>query len=622
MAQFLKLLFRNRLAALGAVVLGAILILVLVTPLLPLPDPNATATADRFARPFTEGHVLGTDHLGRDLLSRLLHGTRLSLAVGIAAALIAATIGSTIGIVAGYFGGRIDNVIMRGIDMLMAFPYILLALAIVAALGPGLMNALIAVAAVNIPFFARNIRGITVGLAGREFIDAAKLSGLGHTRILVGELLPNVLSTIVIAMSTTVGWMILETAGLSFLGLGSQPPVADLGSMLGEARAALITAPHTSIVPGVMIFLIVMSINLLGDGVRDALDPRLKSGALSRPRAVTLVDRKGPVPAAEQRGLLDLDALETQFHVGTRVYRAVGGVSLHVKPGECVGVIGESGSGKSVTALSVMGLVPSPPGVITGGAVRYAGEDLLGARYERLRRRRGENVAYIFQDPLATLHPLYKVGDQLVEAIRVHHDTSDRAARAKALDLLTAVRIPNAESRLGNYPHEMSGGMRQRVGIAMAMANDPDVIIADEPTTALDVTVQAQILALLDDLRRERGLAIIFITHDFGVVAQLCDRVAVMYAGRIVEEGPTRQVLDAPAHPYTKRLIACVPELGTGKRKLASIPGLPPVVDNLPEGCAFAPRCDKAQEDCRQGAIPLEGTAPRAVRCLHPEEAV
>jgi len=623
MTHFLKLLFRNRLAALGAVVLGAILLLVLITPVLPLPDPNATATGERFARPFTEGHLLGTDHLGRDLLARLLYGTRLSLAVGFAAALIAATIGSAIGIVAGYFRGTVDNVVMRVIDMLMAFPYILLALAIVAALGPGLMNALIAVAAVNIPFFARNIRGITVGLAGREFIDAARLSGLGHARIILSEILPNVLSTIVIAMSTTVGWMILETAGLSFLGLGSQPPVADLGSMLGEARAALISAPHTSVVPGVMIFLIVMSINLLGDGVRDALDPRLRSGALSRPRAMTRVARGAALPDRPQQGILDLDNLETQFQVGNRVFRAVNDVTLHVKPGECVGLIGESGSGKSVTALSVMGLVASPPGVITGGSVRYEGRDLLGSSYQALRAYRGENVAYIFQDPLSTLHPLYRIGDQLVEAIRCHHpETGGKAARTRALDLLRAVRIPNPESRLANYPHEMSGGMRQRVGIAMAMANDPDVIIADEPTTALDVTVQAQILSLLDELRRDRGLAIIFITHDFGVVAQLCDRVAVMYAGRIVEEGPTRQVLDAPAHPYTRRLIACVPELGSGKRKLAAIPGLPPVVDDLPEGCAFAPRCEKAEENCRRGAIPLAGTAPRAVRCLHPEEAV
>ncbi len=621
MNLFLKLLFRNRLAAMGAVVLGVILLLVLITPILPLQDPDVTATADRFKLPFTEGHLLGTDHLGRDLLSRLLHGTRLSLAVGVAAALIAATIGSAIGIVAGYFGGRTDNIIMRGVDMLMAFPYILLALAIVAALGPGLMNALIAVAAVNVPFFARNIRGVTVGLAGREFIDAARLAGMGHTRIILTELLPNVLPVIVIAMSTTVGWMILETAGLSFLGLGSQPPQADLGSMLGEARSAMISHPHTSIAPGLMIFLIVMSINLLGDGVRDALDPRLRSGALSRPRATTLVDRRGDVPG-ETGDLLAIQELETQFHVGQRIYRAVGGVSLAVKPGECLGVIGESGSGKSVTALSIMGLVASPPGVITGGAVRFQGEDLIGAPYETLRQKRGDRVAYIFQDPLSTLHPLYRIGYQLAEAIQSHHRISSAEARARAIQLLQDVRIPNAEARVDNYPHEMSGGMRQRVGIAMALANEPDVIIADEPTTALDVTVQAQVLSLLDDLRRDRGLAIIFITHDFGVVAQLCDRVAVMYAGRIVEEGPTKAVLDAPAHPYTKRLIACVPELGGGRRELAAIPGLPPVVDNLPKGCAFAPRCDKAQESCRAGEVALGGTAPRAVRCLYPEEAV
>jgi peptide/nickel transport system permease protein len=621
MSAFLKLLFRNRLAALGALVLSVILILALITPILPLQDPDVTATADRFQKPFTQGHLLGTDHLGRDLLSRLLHGTRLSLAVGIAAALIAATIGSAIGIIAGYFGGRTDNIIMRGVDMLMAFPYILLALAIVAALGPGLMNALIAVAAVNVPFFARNIRGITVGLAGREFIDAARLAGMGHTRIILTELLPNVLPVIIIAMSTTVGWMILETAGLSFLGLGSQPPQADLGSMLGEARSALISHPHTSVVPGIMIFLIVMSINLLGDGVRDALDPRLRSGALSRPRATTLVDRKGAIPAATD-DLLAIQDLETQFHVGKRIYRAVGGVSLTVKPGECLGVIGESGSGKSVTALSVMGLVASPPGVVTGGAVRFQGEDLVGAPYETLRRKRGDRVAYIFQDPLSTLHPLYRIGQQLAEAIQSHHKLSNADARVRAIQLLKDVRIPNAESRVDNYPHEMSGGMRQRVGIAMALANEPDVIIADEPTTALDVTVQAQILSLLNGLRRDRGLAIIFITHDFGVVAQLCDRVAVMYAGRIVEEGPTQAVLDAPAHPYTRRLIACVPELGGGRRELAAIPGLPPMVDDLPPGCAFAPRCDKAQQACRRGEIALQGHAPRAVRCLFPEEAV
>ncbi len=620
MTAFLKLLARNRLALWGGVVLAVVIFLALITPLLPLPDPDVTNTADRFKKPFSEGAFLGTDHLGRDLLSRLMWGTRLSLAVGFAAAIIAATIGAAIGIIAGYYGGRTDNVIMRGVDMLMAFPYILLALAIVAALGPGLMNALIAVAAVNVPFFARNIRGITVGIANKEFVDAARLAGMSDARIILTEILPNVVPVIVIAMSTTIGWMILETAGLSFLGLGSQPPQADLGSMLGEARSALITNPHTSIVPGVMILIIVMAINLLGDGVRDALDPRLKSGALSRPMPATLVDRKH-VPKPTGDGILALDDLQTQFHVKDRVYKAVGGVTLSVRPGECLGIIGESGSGKSVTALSVMGLVASPPGVITGGAVRFEGEDLVGAPYEKLRALRGNKVAYIFQDPLSTLHPLYRVGDQLAEAISSHRRISRADGRANAIELLKSVRIPNAESRIDSYPHEMSGGMRQRVGIAMALANDPDVIIADEPTTALDVTVQAQILALLNDLRRERGLAIVFITHDFGVVAQLCDRVAVMYAGRIVEEGVTGEVLAAPVHPYTKRLIDCVPELGGGRRVLAAIPGLPPMVDQLPEGCAFAERCDKAAPACRAGEVALVAHGTRAVRCIDPERA-
>ena len=619
MIAFLKLLSRNRLALVGGIVMLCVVLLALITPLLPLADPDVTNTANRFKTPFTEGALLGTDHLGRDLLARLLWGTRLSLMVGFAAAMIAATIGAAIGIIAGYFGGRTDNLIMRGVDMLMAFPYILLALAIVAALGPGLFNALIAVAAVNIPFFARNIRGVTVGIAHREFVDAARLSGMSDARIILTEILPNVVPVIVIAMSTTIGWMILETAGLSFLGLGSQPPQADLGSMLGEARSALITNPHTSVVPGVMILIIVMAINLLGDGVRDALDPRLKSGALSRPMAATLVNRTGPVPEPKGNGLLEVQDLETQFHVKNRVYKAIDGVSLHVKPGECLGIIGESGSGKSVTALSVMGLVASPPGVITGGAVRYDGTDLIGAPYKHLREMRGKNVAYIFQDPLATLHPLYKVGDQLIEAIRSHYSISGAEGRKKAIDLLRAVRIPNPEKRISDYPHEMSGGMRQRVGIAMALANDPDIIIADEPTTALDVTVQAQILALLDDLRKTRGLAIVFITHDFGVVAQLCDRVAVMYAGRILEEGPTKAILDAPMHPYTARLMACVPELGEGKRRLEAIPGLPPVVDDLPTGCAFAERCHKSQTACRESNIALVSDTSRAVRCLFPE---
>jgi peptide/nickel transport system permease protein len=618
--SFLALFARNRLATFGAAVLASVALLALLAPLLPLADPYAQNTANRFLRPLAEGHLLGTDNLGRDLLSRLIWGTRLSLAVGAAAAVAAALAGSAIGLMAGYFGGRVDQVLMRGIDMAMALPYILLALAIVAALGPGLVNALIAVAIVNVPFFARNIRGVTVTLANREFVDAARLAGLSDARIILSEILPNVLPVIVIAMSTTIGWMILETAGLSFLGLGAQPPVPDLGSMLGEARGALIAHPHVAVIPGLMIFVIVMGVNLVGDGVRDALDPRLRSGALSRPLPATMVDRRPPRPGHHGDTLVSVERLSVEFRVGGRTLRAVDDVSFLVRPGECLGLIGESGSGKSVTALALTGLVASPPGVIAGGAVRFGDRDLVGLRPSELRRVRGAEIAYVFQDPLSTLHPLMRVGDQLAEAILVHRAMSRAEAAARAVDLLGQVRIPDPAARARQYPHELSGGMRQRVGIAMALANEPKLLIADEPTTALDVTVQAQILKLLDDLRRGRGLAILFITHDFGVVGQLCDRVAVMYAGRIVEEGPTARVLDDPAHPYTRRLIACVPELGAGRRRLDAIPGLPPAADSLPQGCAFAPRCDRVTAACREGEIALRDVGPeRSARCLFPE---
>ncbi|MCB1755435.1 MAG: dipeptide/oligopeptide/nickel ABC transporter permease/ATP-binding protein [Gammaproteobacteria bacterium] len=618
------LLWRNRLAAFGLVVFAIIVILAVLAPILPLPDPDATNLAERLKRPLQEGHWLGTDHLGRDILSRLLWGTRVSLAVGIAASLVAAVFGSSIGILSGYFGGRTDNLMMRGIDMLMAFPYILLALAIVAVLGPGLMNALYAIAIVNIPFFARNVRGITLTFSRREFIDAARLSGKNNLRILLSEVLPNVLPVIVITLSTTVGWMILETAGLSFLGLGAQPPQADLGSMLGEGRKLIITAPHVSTIPGVVIFLIVMSINLLGDGIRDALDPRLKAGALQRPAARTETDLpKTTGEQADSSHLMDIRGLRTEFHTGNRILKAVSDVDLTLQAGECLGLVGESGSGKSVTALSLMGLVASPPGKIVGGSVQFDGNDLLRVGDDELRNLRGGRIAYIFQDPLATLHPLYSIGDQLVEALRCHRTISYATAWEKAVSLLEQVHIPNASMRAKAYPFQLSGGMRQRVGIAMALANEPDIIIADEPTTALDVTVQAEVLHLLNELRRQRQAALLFITHDFGVVAQLCDRVAVMYAGQVVEQGPVQDVLNAPKHPYTQKLVDCVPRLGDPGKRLVEIPGLPPAVDNLPDGCAFASRCHQVSDECCREPVAYRQLTPEiGVRCIKAGDAL
>ena len=455
---------------------------------------------------------------------------------------------------------------------------------IVAVLGPGLLNALYAIAVVNIPFFARNIRGLTVGLRQRDFIQAARLSGKNHLQILLTEVLPNVMPVVVVTMSTTVGWMILETAGLSFLGLGTQPPNADLGSMLGQGRAQMFSAPHVSVVPGLMIFLLVMSFNLLGDGIRDLLDPRLKSGILLRARAVTAVNRAS-VPSAVQGkdALLEVVGLQVNFRSGNQSVAAVKGISFHVAKGECLGLIGESGSGKSVTALSVMGLVSSPPGEITAGAIYVGGEEMLSLSQSQLQQRRGARVAYIFQDPLTTLHPQFSIGAQVIEAIQAHQALSNRAAKDKALALLASVGIEDAASRFNAFPHQLSGGQRQRVGIAMALANDPEIIIADEPTTALDVTVQARILELLQQLRRERGLTLLFITHDFGVIAQICDRVAVMRHGEIVETGETQSVLRHPQHDYTRRLIASVPKLGQGRGFLKQVGELYAAAKTQPE---------------------------------------
>lgn len=267
---------RNRLAVAGLVVLGFTVAAALLAPVLPLADPAATSPADRLLPPLSPDHLLGTDHLGRDILSRLIWGGRVSLSVGVFATLIAAVSGSLIGLFAGFYGGRTDSVLMRSVDMLMAFPYLLFAIALVAVLGPGLVNAMIAISVVNIPFFARAVRGATVSLVANEYVDAARVLAFSRLQILFREILPNVMPVIIVTMSTTVGWMITETAGLSFLGLGAQPPTSDWGAMLGAGRDFITRAPHVMLVPGSAIFVVVISLNFLGDGLRDALDPRLK----------------------------------------------------------------------------------------------------------------------------------------------------------------------------------------------------------------------------------------------------------------------------------------------------------------------------------------------------------
>jgi peptide/nickel transport system permease protein len=615
-------------ASFGLLLLTLIVVMVVAAPILPLAPPHVANVAQRLRPPLTPGHFLGTDQVGRDILSRLIWGTRLSLAVGVFAALIASLVGSAIGLLAAFRDGWIDTLLMRGIDMLMAFPYLLLALAIVAALGPGLVNAMIAITIVNVPFFARGVRGAALSVVRTDFMAAARLSGLSDARIVFSELLPNVMPGIGIGLSTTIGWMILETAGLSFLGLGAQPPQADLGGMLGEGRNLLQVAPHVATIPGLVILLLAIGINLIGDGLRDVLDPKLKSGGLARAHARTDADSleersKGlPLPGAAARLPLAIRGLRTHFRIGHAIYAAVDGVDLAIAPGEAVGIVGESGSGKTVTALSILGLVATPPGRIVGGEILHHGEELASATLSRLQEIRGRRIAYVFQDPQSTLNPLIRVGEQIAESIRRHQEKSGAEAMRLAVALLESVHIPEPEHKANAYPHELSGGQRQRVGIAIALANDPELIIADEPTTALDVTTQAQVLKLLNELRRERGAALLFISHDFGVIAAVCDRVHVMYGGRVVESGPVEKVLERPRHPYTQRLLACVPELGRRGRQVTPIPGLPPSSDALPPGCAFAPRCHRAAPRCSVGEITLDAVEPdHYARCIRVNDA-
>ena len=560
-------IIKNKLALLGGIILFILLLLIITTPFLNLSDPNAINTSDRFSLPFTSNYLLGADHLGRDILSRVMWGTRLSLAVGFSAALIAAILGSFIGIIAGYFGGFFDNILMRSVDVLMAFPYVLLALAIVAVMGPGLFNSLIAVAIVNIPFFARNVRGISLAYAKSDFMIAAKISGRSTFSCIIFELLPNLIPTIIVAFSTTIGWMILETAGLSFLGLGSQPPQADLGSMLGEGRASLIVHSHNSLIPGLMILFIVMGFNLFGDGIRDALDPKLSQGKLGRSKALTDLKKNFVFSERYSKSFLEVNDLTTKFFQNNYEIEAIKKVNLSLQKGECLAIVGESGSGKSVTALSITRLVASPPGIITEGFINYKGTDLLNINLQTMQDIRGKKISYIFQDPQSTLHPLQKVGSQISEIIINHKIINKVKLNKEVLELLRNVKIIDPERVVNLYPHQLSGGMRQRIGIAMAIANKPDIIIADEPTTALDVTVQAKILSIINDLKKEFNLSIIFISHDLNVVSKISDNIAVMFNGEIVEFGKTKKILNNPNNQYTKKLIKTSPRLSLVKKK-------------------------------------------------------
>ncbi|GAA3060946.1 ABC transporter ATP-binding protein [Actinokineospora globicatena] len=325
-------------------------------------------------------------------------------------------------------------------------------------------------------------------------------------------------------------------------------------------------------------------------------------------------EEPGQVPGAP---LLEVDDLFVEFRTRDGVAKVLNGVSYRVEPGETLAVLGESGSGKSVTAQTIMGILDMPPGFITGGEIRFHGENLLKASARRRREVRGSGIAMIFQDALSALNPVFTVGFQIEEQLRLRRGMSRKDARKRAVELLDQVKIPNAKGRVRQYPHEFSGGMRQRAMIAMSLALDPEMLIADEPTTALDVTVQAQIMDLLKDIQVERNMGLILITHDLGVVAEVADRIAVMYAGRIVEQSLARDLYRKPGHPYTQGLLDSLPRLDLKGTELRTIKGLPPSLLNVPKGCPFNPRCPRVQDICKTEVPPQHRLAPGRLSACH-----
>ena len=508
------------------------------------------------------GHFpLGTDAAGHNVLSQLIHGGLFSLAGALLTLVIAVAIGVTGGLLAGYFGGWFDAVSSWLAGIVMALPGIIVLLAARAALGPSMWLSMSVFGVLVSPAFFRLVYAAVTAVRNELYVDAARVSGLSDSRIIGRHILTVVRAPIIIQASMMLGIAIAIQAGLEFLGLGDLN-LPTWGGLLRNGFAEIYDAPLLTLWPSLVIGLTCIALTLLGNAMRDELE---QSGAAPKKRgAVSEIVREPVVTHAEEAGakigetLLEVTDLRVGYDQrdGT-VKEVVSDVSFSVHRGEVHGIIGESGSGKTQSAFAIMRLLPEG-GRIIGGTVLFEGADLASMSENEMTKLRGRKIAYIPQEPMSNLDPSFTVGSQLVEPLRLKLGLSTAEAKAKALDLLAKVGIPNPERTFKAYPHEVSGGMAQRVLIAGAISCEPDLLIADEPTTALDVTVQAEVLNLLRDLNHELDMGVILVTHNFGVVADLCDRVSVMRNGRIVETGPVRSIFASPEHEYTKSLFAAI----------------------------------------------------------------
>lgn len=545
-------------AVISAALILLVVLLGILAPWIASHGPNDASLSAVNAPIGTPGYLLGGDQNGRDILARLLFSINTSAISAVIGAGIGVVIGLTFGLIGGYFGGRVRGSLEWLFNLIMTFPGLLLLIVLMPVTKGDFRITMLIFGVLLAPGIYRLVRNITVGVREELYVDAARVAGLSTPRILGRHVMPVVRGPVIISLAFLMGSAIGVQAGLAFLGVGSTD-IPSFGAMISDGFTNLYVDPMQFVWPALLLGMSTAALVLLGNSLRDALE-----GARPKPSKVTKSALSNSVAQDSGPSETDPDALLSirDLHLnypdpGGNAKPVLKGVSLSVRPGETMGLVGESGSGKTQTAFSVLGVLPVEA-TIPQGSIKLDGRELIGLSERQLRSLRGKDIAYVPQEPMSNLDPSFTIGSQMIESIRAASSLSRSEAKQQALELLQHVGITDPARTMRSYPHQISGGMAQRVLIATAVASRPRVLIADEPTTALDVTIQAEILDLLRDLQKEMGMAILLVTHNFGVVADLCDRMAVMQNGVVVESGDVVEVFRNPQHPYTRKLLASI----------------------------------------------------------------
>ena len=588
---------------------------------LPFRDPLAlgirTREVERFEGPGTNAWF-GGDGQGRDIFALIVSGVRPALLLGLIATTVAATLGTIIGLTSGYLRGWVDGISTTLIDIALAFPGLVLLIAVRSTFGNSLWVFIVLFSITGIPTYARIVRGAALALSEREFVDAAVAMGATRARVIIKELAPNIFLPVLAFAFLGFAIVIITEGALAFLGLSLDQET--WGKLIAGGAGEIKNHAHVALIPATVMFLTILAFNLVGDGLRTLYSPRevvTKRNTLTADGAVSPDD----LPSGHSTAALSIANLSTTLHTENGDVRAVDQVTLSVQPGEALGIVGESGSGKTMILRSIVGAF-ALSNVTRSGSVRVNGVDMFRSEPDDVQRVLGTEIGMISQNPLTALNPVRRIEAQIIEPMMVHRNYSKVDARTRALELMNLVGIPAPEQRLNEYPHQLSGGMRQRVTIAIALANEPKLLLADEPTTALDVTVQDQILRLLSELQQSEQMAMMLVTHDLAVVRGFTDRVAIVYAGQVIETGTTEEIFADPKHRYTVALMQSMPNLDLPSHSvLKTIEGSPPKLIDLPDGCRFAARCEAAEDICREESPAVSGKNGHDYRCHFPAES-